>query len=229
MSRGIFIVIEGSDGSGKGTQFKQIAKRLIESGYEIATYDFPQYSQPSSIFVREYLNGQYGKADDLGAYAPSLFFALDRFRAAESIKKNLDAGKIVLSNRFIAANMAHQGQKIHSETERKKYYEWLLNIEYDILGIPQPDLNIVLIVPAAIAQKYVDKKSARSYTDKKRDIHEEDLDHLKRAVATYQDLCKRYPARFTPVQCVKNGKMLPIPKVTDLIWSKVEKLLNDNC
>lgn len=225
MSRGVFIVIEGSDGSGKGTQFKQVAKRLIDHGYEIATYDFPQYNQPSSIFVREYLNGLYGKADDLGAYAPSLFFALDRFRAAESIKKNLDAGKIVLSNRFIAANMAHQGQKIHDESERKRYYEWLFNIEYDILGIPRPDLNIVLTVPAPIAQKYIDKKEARSYTDKKRDIHEDDLNHLKRAIAAYQELCKRYPDRFTSIQCAKNGKMLPIPKVTDLVWEKIQKVL----
>jgi len=223
--QGKFIVIEGSDGSGKGTQFKQIAKRLIDEGFEIATYDFPQYDQASSYFVREYLNGNYGSADELGAYAPSLFFALDLFQAAESIKKNLSAGKIVLSNRFNGANMAHQGQKIEDENERTKYYEWLFETEYNILGMPKPDLNIVLLVPADIAQKLVDRKAKRSYTDKKRDIHEADINHLKRAVAAYEKLCQQFPEYFMAVQGVAGGKLLSVSAVTELIWAKIETLL----
>lgn len=167
MPKGIFIVIEGSDGSGKGTQFKIIGDRLKEQGHEVATYDFPQYDQESSYFVREYLNGKYGDANELGAYVPSLFFALDRFQASQSIKKDLEAGKIVLSNRLTGANLAHQGQKIDDEAEKTKYYDWLYDLEFNILGIPKPDINIVLLVPAEIAQKLVDKKTARTYTDKK--------------------------------------------------------------
>ena len=148
MSQGLFIVIEGSDGSGKGTQFTLISDKLKAQGYDIATYDFPQYDQPSSYFVREYLNGNYGSADELGAYTPSLFFALDRFQAAQSIKRDLAAGKIVLSNRFIGANLAHQGQKINDEAEKTRYYEWLYDLEFNILGIPKPDVNVVLLVPS---------------------------------------------------------------------------------
>ena len=219
---GTFIVIEGSDGSGKGTQFKIIAERLKAEGHDVAMYDFPQYDQESSYFVREYLNGNYGSADELGAYTPSLFFALDRFQASQSIKKDLEAGKIVLSNRFIGANLAHQGQKIDDETERTRYYDWLYDLEFNILGIPKPDVNIVLVVPAEIAQKLVDLKEARSYTDKKRDIHEADLNHLKRAVAAYEKLCEQFPEQFTAIHGTKNGELLSIPVVTELIWNELQ-------
>lgn len=226
MTKGTFIVIEGSDGSGKGTQFKIVSDRLREQGYDIATYDFPQYDQDSSYFVREYLNGNYGSADELGAYTPSLFFALDRFQASQSIKKDLEAGKVVLSNRFIGANLAHQGQKIDDETERTKYYDWLYDLEFNILGIPKPDVNIVLLVPAEIAQKLVDLKEARSYTDKKRDIHEADLNHLTRAVAAYEKLCEQFPEQFTAIQSTQGDELLSIPDVTELIWEKVSSRLS---
>lgn len=223
MAKGTFIVIEGSDGSGKGTQFKIIGERLKEHGHAIATYDFPQYDQESSYFVREYLNGNYGNADELGAYTPSLFFALDRFQASQSIKKDLEEGKTVLSNRFIGANMAHQGQKIHDDNERTKYYDWLYDLEFNILGIPKPDLNIVLLVPADIAQKLVDQKAARSYTDKKRDIHEADLNHLKRAVAAYEKLCVQFPGSFQAINGTENNELLTIPEVTEKIWNAIDK------
>lgn len=222
MPKGIFIVIEGSDGSGKGTQFKIIGDRLKEQGHEVATYDFPQYDQESSYFVREYLNGKYGDANELGAYVPSLFFALDRFQASQSIKKDLEAGKIVLSNRLTGANLAHQGQKIDDETEKTKYYDWLYDLEFNILGIPKPDINIVLLVPAEIAQKLVDKKAARAYTDKKRDIHEADLNHLERSVAAYKKLCEQFPEQFIAIEGVQGDILLPIPEVTELIWHKIK-------
>ena len=222
MPKGIFIVIEGSDGSGKGTQFKIIGDRLKEQGHEVATYDFPQYDQESSYFVREYLNGKYGDANELGAYVPSLFFALDRFQASQSIKKDLEAGKIVLSNRLTGANLAHQGQKIDDEAEKTKYYDWLYDLEFNILDIPKPDINIVLLVPAEIAQKLVDKKAARTYTDKKRDIHEADLNHLERSVAAYKKLCEQFPEQFIAIEGVKGDILLPIPEVTELIWHKIK-------
>lgn len=225
MAKGKFIVIEGSDGSGKGTQFKIITEQLQAAGHDIATYDFPQYDKQSSYFVREYLNGNYGSADELGAYKPSLFFALDRFEAAKSIKADLDAGKIVLSNRFVGASMAHQGQKIDDDTERTKYYNWLYDLEFNILGIPKPDISIVLLVPADIAQKLVDQKEARSYTDKKRDIHEADLNHLKRAVAAYEKLCQQFPGNFQAINCVEDGNLLPIESVTQRLMAKITPLI----
>lgn len=223
---GVLIVLEGTDGSGKGTQFKRLIERLESEGYDLAVFDFPQYEKPSSYFVRQYLNGEYGEsADDINPYIGSLFYALDRFDASSNIRRALDDGKIVLMNRYVGSNMAHQGTKFDNSKQRQGFFLWLDNIEYQTLGVPRPDRSIVLRVPAEIAQKLVDKKYKRSYTENSRDIHEADLTHLRRAVEVYDDLCQLYPKDFFRIDCVRDRKLLPVDKIEDLIWNSIQPLL----
>jgi dTMP kinase len=137
---GIFIVIEGTDGSGKGTQFKKLTERLVAEGHDVATFDFPQYELPSSYFVKEYLNGKYGDVGAVGPYTGSLFYALDRFEAAPKIQQALAEGKVVLANRYVGSNMAHQGTKFRHAEERRGYFIWLDNLEFEMLRSPRPTL-----------------------------------------------------------------------------------------
>ncbi len=222
---GVFIVIEGSDGSGKGTQFKLLVERLKSEGYNVATYDFPQYDEESSYFVREYLNGSYGSAEALGPYTPSLFYALDRFNVAKNMKNDIAAGKVVLCNRFTGSSMAHQGGKFATDEQKVEYFKWLDSLEFGMLGIPRPDANVVLLVEAEIAQQLVDQKAERSYTNKKRDIHEADLNHLKNAVNTYQLLCQTFPDNFQAIECADKGELMSIPTINNLIWKRIEPML----
>ncbi|HUS26565.1 MAG TPA: FAD-dependent thymidylate synthase [Nevskiaceae bacterium] len=224
-STGTFIVIEGTDGSGKATQFKLLAERLRQAGHEVATFDFPQYDQPSSYFVRQYLNGEYGTVDEVGPYTGSLFYALDRYEAAQKIREALRAGKVVLANRYVGSNMGHQGTKFRHAEERRGYFIWLDNLEFEMLRIPRPDISLVLRVPADIAQTLVDQKEERSYTDKKRDLHEADLDHLERAVNVYDDMCQLFPKDFLRIDCVRDDKLLDIATINELVWQKVTPLL----
>lgn len=225
MEKGTFVVIEGTDGSGKGTQFELLGRRLAEAGHHVVLFDFPQYGSSSSYFVREYLNGKFGTTEEVGPYTGSLFFALDRYSAKNAIQTALDEGKIVLCNRFTGSNMAHQGTKFLHAEERRGYFIWLDNLEFQMLGIPRPQRSIVLRVPAEIAQANVDKKAERSYTTAKRDIHEADLTHLQKSVEVYDDLCSLFPKDFTRIDCVRSGKQLSIPQVHDLIWETVQPLL----
>jgi thymidylate kinase/thymidylate synthase ThyX len=222
---GTFLVIEGTDGSGKGTQFKLLVDRLKKEGHDVVTFDFPQYEQPSSYFVREYLNGNYGSAEDVGPYTGSLFYALDRYQAAPAIREALAQGKVVLANRFTGSNMGHQGTKFAHSEERRGYFIWLDNLEFVMLNIPRPDKSIVLRVPAEIAQELVDQKEARSYTDKKRDLHEADLTHLTKAVEVYDDLCQLFPKDFQRIDCVRSGKLMDIDTIAEHLWKTVEPLL----
>lgn len=222
---GLFIAIEGTDGSGKGTQFKLLADELSRRGYNVTTFDFPRYEEPSSHFVRQYLNGKYGSADQVGPYTGSLFYALDRYEAAPAIRRALSEGKIVLANRFSGSNMAHQGAKLRHPEVRRGYYIWLDNLEFQLLKIPRPDKSIVLQVPAEIAQRLVDLKDKRAYTDKKRDLHEADLAHLKQSVDVYDEICRLFPKDFTRIDCVRNGKMLGIGDIGKLIMGVIEPLL----
>ncbi|MDB5166299.1 MAG: putative thymidylate synthase [Candidatus Saccharibacteria bacterium] len=225
MAQGAFFVIEGTDGSGKGTQFKLLTEALERAGYDVATFDFPQYDQPSSHFVRRYLNGDYGTAEEVGPYTGSLFYALDRYEAAAQIRQALAAGKVVIANRYTGSNMAHQGTKFSHAEERRGYFIWLDNLEFQLLGIPRPQMNFVLRVPAEIAQSLVDQKEARSYTDKKRDLHEADLSHLQRSVEVYDSLCDLFPKDFHRIDCVRGDKLMTIEQIHKLLWEKVQPML----
>lgn len=224
-TQGTFIVIEGTDGSGKGTQFSLLAERLQKAGYEVALFDFPQYESPSSYFVRQYLNGAYGEADDVGPYTGSLFYALDRYEAAGEIRKALAAGKVVLANRFVGSNMAHQGTKFVNAEERRGYFIWLDNLEFEMLHIPRPTTSFVLRVPAEIAQTLVDQKEQRSYTDKKHDIHEADLTHLQRSVQVYDEMCELFPRDFVRIDCVRHDRLMDVENIQRVLWEKIDALL----
>src|SRR5690242_2845621 len=94
--KGRFIVIDGTDGTGKATQFSLLVEELKVSGYEVEVTDFPQYGKKSAGMVEEYLEGKYGQ---LNPKAASIFYAIDRFDASYKIRDWLGAGKVVVSNR----------------------------------------------------------------------------------------------------------------------------------
>lgn len=221
---GRLIVIDGTDGTGKTTQTALLVQRLRAEKYKTAVTDFPRYGLPSAYFVEQYLNGRYGSATEVHAYAASLFYALDRFDAKKGLMKLLDEKRIVVSNRYVTANMGHQGGKMTSSRERKKFFQWLDDFEYGLLGLPRPDLNIILHVPAAIAQRLVDRKGRREYIRRKRDLHEADLNHLKAAEQTYLEMARLFP-RFAIVECVEKGRLLTPDEIHERIWTVARRVL----
>lgn len=221
MAQGKIIVIDGGNGTGKTTQFKLLLKRLQDEDFDVITMDFPQYGKKSCGAVEEYLNGKYGTADEVGPYRGSIFFAVDRYDASFEIRKALSEGKIVLCNRYVTANMAHQGGKIADDTERLKYFEWLKDLEYRIFGIPQADINIFLHVPVEMALQLVDQKGQREYIgEKKRDLHEADLKQEQNAEKVYAQLAKMIP-NSAMIECAPDGKLMTPEQVHEKIWEAV--------
>jgi dTMP kinase len=219
--KGLFIVIDGTDGSGKATQTKLLVKRLQKIGKKVRMEDFPQYGQKSAGPAEDYLNGIYGTAEQLGPYIPSVFYAVDRFAAKDRINKHLDAGFIVISNRYVSANMGHQGGKLENSFQRHKFFTWLFKLEYSFFQIPKPDLTLILHVPAKTAQKLVDKKGRRFYIgSKKRDLHEKDLKHLLAAEQTYLEISKEF--NYPLIECVKDENLLRIDEIHELIWKQIK-------
>lgn len=225
IKRGKFIVLEGTDGTGKATQAKLLRQRLEKEGHRVVMFDFPQYDEASSYFVKEYLNGKYGTIDDVGPYRASIFYALDRFSARDKIETALDKGYIALSNRYVGSNMGHQGAKFESKEERGKYFKWLYELEFKILEIPKPDLSFVLHVPAEVSQKLVDKKDPRQYTEKTRDLHEGDLAHLRKAEKVYLEIAELFPRSFKVTRCMKGDILMSPKEILEKIWQKVQKIL----
>lgn len=222
---GVFIVLEGSDGSGKGTQFRLLNERLKAVGHDVVVFDFPRYDQPSSHFVKRYLNGDYGPASEVSPYTASIFYALDRYEASPQIKQAIDKGKVVVANRYVGSNMAHQGAKFTTTHEQRGFFLWAEALEYQLLGISRPNINLFLKVPADISFELIAQKSSREYTDKKRDEHEADKQHIKKSVAAYDLLCKLFPKDFIEIDCSRGRQMLSIVEVNNLIWETIKPLL----
>ncbi|MEK7180958.1 MAG: thymidylate kinase [Patescibacteria group bacterium] len=224
---GTFIVIEGIDGSGKATQLKKLKEYFEAKDTKVATFDFPQYEKPSSYFVREYLNGRFGSFQEIGPHQASLFFALDRFDAKKDILSSLAKGQIVISNRYVASNMAHQGSNLRDAAERKKYYNWVNDLEFNILGIPKPDLNLILHITPDISQKLIDTKTTRKYIQNgaKRDMLESDFTHLANTEKIYQELCGLFPGWFKNIECMRAGNIIPPSEIHQEILSLVDKVI----
>lgn len=225
--KGTFIVIDGTDGSGKGTQTTRLYDRLLCSGRDVLLVDFPRYGKTSAHFVERYLRGEYGELKDIDAYRASTFYALDRFDASFEIKAALDRGAIVVSNRYVSANKGHQMGKIKDLEERKKFLDWLNGFEYGTLGIPKPDVTILLHVPADIGFDLIAKKDERAYLNGKvRDIHENDRQHLHDAENAYLSLKELDTfENWNLIECMEADRLRSIEEVHEQIWNLIFPLL----
>lgn len=220
--KGALLVFEGTDGSGKTTQLEILQKRLLDQGYEVEVIDFPQYGKKSAGLVEEYLNGKYGSLNEVSPYQASVLYAADRFDASSRVKDWLQKGRIVIANRYVLSNMAHQGCKLEDRQERSRFFRWLRELEYEVFGIPRPDLNIILHIEAEAAYKLVGDKYARDYIENasNRDIHENDAEHLRQAEQAYVQIANEFSGnRIIP--CTRNGIVLSRQEVHERVWQAV--------
>ncbi len=215
----MFIVIDWIDGSGKGTQLKRVQEALEKMGKSVKVLDFPRYGNPSAFFVEKYLNGAYGMS--LWAKQASLFYALDRFDAAQDIKTDIENYDFVISNRYVSASMIHQWGKIVDIAEVDEFLLWLSHLEFDILHIPRPDMTLFLDVPPEISLKLISLKEQRNYIKdgSNTDIHEADPEHLKNAYTRAVYVCEKLS--WTKIVCTQDGEIFPLEKITDLILQKI--------
>ena len=219
---GKLIVIEGTDGSGKSTQFKLLTERLSQEGHAFQQLEFPQYSEPSSALIKMYLGGEFGtKPSDVNAYAASAFYAVDRYASYKKVWGQwYENGGLVVSGRYTTSNAVHQASK-EPEEKRAEFLKWLYEFEYDRLGLPCPDLTIYLDVPTDYTEKMMRKREADTNTSA--DIHEKDLAYL----ATCRR-CGKAAAEFygwTVIDCVRDGAMRTIEDIHEEIYRHITKCL----
>ncbi len=221
----MFFVIEWIDGSGKTTQISLLKNKLEQLGKTVKLFDFPRYEEPSSFFVKKFLNGEYKK--DISSELISLFFALDRFDASEELKNDVVTYDYVLSNRYVSSNMIHQTAKICQQYSISPdsqqvctFLEWIYHIEYTICGIPKPDTTIFLNVPPNISNWLIEKKNQRQYIKEgNKDINEKDTIHQKKAYESALFLASVY--WWEVIECIENWKILSPESITKNILSKV--------
>lgn len=223
---GKLIIMEGLDGSGKGTQAELLAKSLTEQGKTLRKVTFPDYASDSSALVRMYLAGKFGdRPDDVNAYAASSFFSVDRYA---SYKTNwggfYQQGGLVISDRYTTSNAVHQCAKLPPE-QWDSFLNWLFDFEYNKIGIPAPDRVIYLAVDPEVSQQLMSKRYHGD--ESKKDIQEKDTEYMARSRAAAEYCARTLGWRRIECTEVQNGvrEMLPVETIHDRILHEIEDLL----
>lgn len=216
MKKGTLIVFEGTDGSGKSTQFRLLCEKLRDQGLPFETLVFPQYDQPSSALIRMYLGGEFGShPSDVNPYAASTFYAVDRYAAWKKVwGERYQSGALVLSDRYTTSNAVHQGGKLPPE-EQGAFFDWLSDLEYEKLGLPRPDAVIYLDMPTERSVELLRSREAATHT--KGDIHEVDTAYLALCRQTALRAAEHYG--WQRVSCVDAaGNIRSIEDIHREIW-----------
>ena len=178
MARGKLIVLEGIDGSGKRTQMDLLLRELAAQGQDVLALSFPRYDSFFGKLVGRYLNGEFGTLREVNPHFAAMLYAGDRFQAKGEIEEALAAGKMVVSDRYIASNLAHQTARV-DPAGREEFLAWIKHVEYALYGLPVEDLVIYLRVLPAEAHRLIAQIPERAYTSSRRDLQEADLRHLE--------------------------------------------------
>ena len=218
---GKLIVFEGIDGSGKSTQFKLLCDKLSQQGTSFTRLVFPQYQEPSSALIRMYLAGEFGSHPaDVNPYAASAFYAVDRYASWKKVWGELYRnGELILSDRYVTSNAVHQAGKL-SEEEQPAFLDWLVDFEYNKLGLPQPDAVVFLDMPTEESVKLLQIRERITHHT---DIHEVDTEYLA--------LCRKIALKaaehygWHKVECAQNGQVRSIQDIHKEIWAYLSTLL----
>jgi dTMP kinase len=215
-----FLVIEGIDGAGKRTQLDLLCRLLDRRRVAYVRMSFPRYESFFGQMVGRFLNGEFGPLDTVNPHFSALLYAGDRLEAKAELEEALLSGKLVLADRYIGSNLAHQTARIPL-AKRKEFLAWLRQLEYDVYGLPVEDLVVYLRLPAAEAQKLVGRKASRGYTKRRRDLQESSLPHLDLAAQVY-DLLAKEP-NWATVECAGTDQQIrPAGQILNDVVAAIE-------
>jgi dTMP kinase len=219
----VLIDIEGIDGSGKGTQARALVGRLAKAGVSASLVSFPRYE--ATLFGRavgEFLNGEFGALDEVHPFLVSLLFAGDRFESKPFLLDAMRTSEIVVLDRYVPSNVAHQAAKLDGAA-RAELARRILNIEFGLFGLPKPDLVVLLDLPVGVAQSLIAQKGARGYTAKEADLQEADGPYLERVREVYHELA-RTEAHWRQIACCEGKRLRSVDEIAEEVWQCVAKV-----
>lgn len=219
---GRLFVLDGLDGCGKTTQLACLNEELQNMHVDFKQISFPDYDQPSSALVQQYLAGEYGEhVGDVSAYAASSFYAVDRYASFRKFwKEDYENNKLIVAARYTTSNAIYQTTQLPKD-EWDSFLEWLEDYEYNKLGLPKPDLVCFLDLPPEISQKLLLERYHGD--DSLRDVHERDVDFLIRCRETALYAAKKLG--WHVISCGKDGKILPKETITEMLLKEVKTCL----
>ena len=220
--KGKLIVLEGTDGSGKATQARLLAEHLKREGVSFREIDFPRYGNPFAEPAKRYLEGALGRRPgDVNAYAASVLYAVDRFASyKEDWGEAYENGALILANRYTTSNAVHQASKL-PEGEREEYLQWLFDLEYGRMGLPEPDLVFYLDLPTELSEAMLRQRERKTGTHA--DIHEQDEAYLRACRENARSIARELG--WTVVRCDRSGAVRPPQDIHEELWTLARRLL----
>lgn len=223
---GFLIAIEGTDSSGKQTQSELLYNRLVAEGIDARLISFPAYESDSSALVKMYLAGEFGtNPNDVNAYTASTFYAMDRFATfRKDWGKDYNEGTVIVADRYVPSNLIHQAAKIDDEDEKEKFVKWLHDLEYKHYGLPYPNVTVFLDMPTDVAARLMKERANKIDKSDKKDIHERDLEYLKKSYDNAKGIAKKLDWCIVP--CTDStGEVRTIDSISDDILKMVKTLI----
>jgi dTMP kinase len=229
MARGIFIVIDGIDGSGKATQARRLAERFTEEERKVEKIDFPRYGQ--AVFgelLGECLAGKRGDFLHLDPKIASTLYALDRYEASEQIRSWLEEGTVVIADRFASSNQIHQGGKILQLDKRETFLSWLEHLEHNVLRIPRPDAVVYLRMTVEVSLELLSQERAvknKHVETGGKDVVEKDRMYLERSLESANHLAGLYDG-WHVIDCVKDNQLRSREDIHEEVYRITSTLTN---
>ncbi len=217
---GFLVAFEGIDGSGKGTQARRLLDHMTEVGVRAELFSFPRYDDTMfGKVIGDFLNGRFGQLNEVDPQLVALLYAADRFESRPLLIDAAEQNDVVICDRYVPSNIAHQGAK-QADEDRVRLIEWIERIEYGVLELPRPDLVVLLDLPVSEAQRLIALKDARTYTDKAADLQEADGDYLAKVRDVYCELADTQP-NWSKVECCSDGTLQTVDAIADRVRQAV--------
>lgn len=220
--RARLIVIDGGDGCGKNTQTLKLVERLEKEGKHVKYLTFPDYNKNTSIFVKKYLNGDFGSREEVKPQVASLFFALDRYATINEWKSIFeDPEIIVICDRYVTSNMLYQMVRYENNDQQLAFLRWLETTEYDLLDLPAPDITLFLTLPLSVRKEMLETRTGKTGGNTG-DIHEKDLDYLRQIDDAQYKLVNKF--NMIGIDCsTEDNKVKTIEEIHEIIYNTLKE------
>lgn len=209
------VAIEGIDGSGKETQTRLLVERTIRAGVSASSLSFPRYgSTTAAEAITAYLSGAFGELPFVDPMLAGLLFATDRFESRAEISRLEASHDILIFDRYVASNIAHQVSRVDS-SRRRAVREWLERVEFEVFAVPRADVTVLLDLDPVAARSAAERRAQPM------DLHERDQDYLRACREAYLQLADGQDSWHT-IRCSRpDGTRLDISEVAAAVWDSV--------
>lgn len=221
---GKFIVLDGIDGAGKGTQTELLRKRLTGEGISLRVFDFPRYEESmAGALVGKMLKGDFGNPADISPYLTCLPYICDQINGSREIREWTEGGGLALSNRYFTSNV-HQIGKIKEGLARDEYRNWLWKFGYEEMGILRPDLVVILLVDLPICRENVEKKAVRNYVGGQgADVVERDVNYQMEAAKEFRRMVAENGEWWAAIECCREGQLMSPEEIGELVYGEINR------